>query len=213
MKQMQKAAVIVGLTTSLIAVTPAFAQFYVGGGLGYSRVQIEDSALPITGATATSLSKDEDDIGWKLFGGYAFNRYVAVEAGYVDLGKASATRTMTAPAAGSVTGKITNTGLFADVVGKLPVGGDFSLFAKVGAVYAETKTNFATAGAVRFAAGTNLSPKERETNWKFGLGAQYDLTKSIALRGEWERYNSLGKSNTTGEGDVDLFSLSVMFKF
>lgn len=213
MGKIHRVAVIAGLATGLAAVTPTFAQFYVGGGLGYSTAKISDAALRINGATATTLSKDEGDIGWKLFGGYAFNRYVAIEGGYVDLGKISATRNMTAPAIGSIGVKLTNTGLFADVVGKLPVGGDVSLLAKIGAVYSETKASFSATGAVRLAVGLDPNPSARETNLKFGLGVQYDITKTIALRGEWERYNALGKSNTTSEGDVDLFALNLMFKF
>jgi opacity protein-like surface antigen len=45
-----------------------------------------------------------------------------------------------------------------------------------------------------------------------GLGAQYNLSKSVGLRAEWERYFEVG-DNTTGEMDIDLISVGVVYKF
>ena len=45
---------------------------------------------------------------------------------------------------------------------------------------------------------------------------QYNFTKSVGLRVEWERYFEVGSSNFnggTGEADVDLISAGVVFKF
>jgi OOP family OmpA-OmpF porin len=51
---------------------------------------------------------------------------------------------------------------------------------------------------------------DRNSAPKVGLGAQYQLSPSTALRGEWERYrlDAFGsKSNT------DMYSLGVQFSF
>ena len=187
--------------------------FYVGAGAGYSRVKFNDNAFAVAGATASSLSKDESDTGFKLFGGYQFNQNIGVELGYVDLGRFNATRTVTAPAAGTVATNIRTSGGFLDLVGTLPLQNNFSLLGKVGAIYSETKASLATTGAVALVAGVNRNPKENETNFKLGLGAQYDFTKTVGLRAEWERFFKLGKTNTTGEGDVDLYSLNLIIRF
>lgn len=159
------------------------------------------------------MTKDESDTGFKIFGGYQFNPNIAVEIGFADLGRYSVTRNVTAPVVGAAVGSVKASGVFLDAVGTLPIQENLSLLGRIGAFYSETKASFAATGAVVFAAGTNTSPKESETNLKLGLGAQYNFTKTVGLRGEWERYFKLGKTGTTGEGDVDLFSLSVVFKF
>src|SRR3954447_17920663 len=65
---------------------PATAQMsmssaYVGGGFGQSKFKCP-----------TGLSCDDTkDTAFKLFGGYQFNRNIASEVGYTDLGKATGT--------------------------------------------------------------------------------------------------------------------------
>ena len=53
-----------------------------------------------------------------------------------------------------------------------------------------------------------------EQVWKAidGLGARYDLTKTVALRGEWERFR-IGTAGLGGKSDVDMFSLNAIMKF
>src|SRR5437773_9248497 len=75
--------------------------WYGGLSIGQTTVKIDDNALPIVGATATSLSKNETDTGFKAYVGYRLHQNFAVEGGYTDFGKISATRTMTAPAVGT----------------------------------------------------------------------------------------------------------------
>ncbi|HEU5282508.1 MAG TPA: outer membrane beta-barrel protein, partial [Burkholderiales bacterium] len=64
---------------------PAFAQdeagFYVGGGIGQSELK---DACDGDGLTVTDC--DDTDTAWKLFAGYWFNKYFAVEGGYIDFG-------------------------------------------------------------------------------------------------------------------------------
>ncbi len=43
--------------------------YYGGIGVGYAKARLGNNPLGITGATATSLSRDESDIGAKLFAG------------------------------------------------------------------------------------------------------------------------------------------------
>jgi OOP family OmpA-OmpF porin len=212
-KRFWPVATIVALTT---AAAPALALdegFYGGLGFGYTRAKIEAGSIPISGATASTLTADESDTGYKLFGGYQFNRNIGLELGYVDLGRFSATRIATAPVAGTIVGNIRATGVFTNVVGTFPLQQNFSLIGKLGALFSETKANLSTTGGIALVAGANPSPKESEKNFKLGLGAQYDVSKKIALRGEWDRYFRLGNAATTGESDVDMFSLDVIFKF
>jgi OOP family OmpA-OmpF porin len=67
------------------------AGWYMGFGAGQSRSKIDDGriagGLLADGFTTTSVSNDDSHFGFKVFGGYAFNRYIALESGYFDLGR------------------------------------------------------------------------------------------------------------------------------
>lgn len=209
----RKVALAAGLALAFSGAAQAQASgWYAGAGIGWSSVDLSDSVLPVTGATASTLSKDEDDTGYKLFAGYRFNQNLAVEGSWTDLGKFSATRNVTAPAVGSVTGNVKTNGWNVDVVGLLPLQNNFTLYGKVGAFFSTTKTSLSTSGAVVLAAGTDPNRKKSETNVKWGLGAEYDFSKTTALRAEWERFENVG-DNRTGESDVDLLSVGLQFRF
>lgn len=173
------------------------------------RQRIEDSAISVFGATASSVSKDETDTGFKLYAGYRFNRYFAVEGGWTDLGSFKATRNVTAPAVGSLTAEIEASGFHLDALGIIPLQ-QFSLFGKLGVMYATTETSGSSTGAVGLAG--DRSSKDSEVEFKFGLGASYSFTRNFAIRAEFERIVDVGTSET-GEGDIDLFSIGVTWRF
>src|SRR5205823_9244088 len=112
-----------------------------------------------------------------------------------------ARRTVTSPAAGSLASDIKSSGLHVDAVGIWPLG-NVSLFGKLGAIYTNTKTSISTTGAVVLFSNVDRSPSTSELNLKIGLGASYAFTRNIAVRAEFEHYDSVGDS-TTGEGDIN----------
>lgn len=205
-------ALLMAMVGSFTAAAAQELPYYGGVGLGTARTGISSKALGITGATATSLSRDENDFGGKIFAGYRLHPYWAVEGGYVDLGKASAKRSMSAPV-GSISMDSSNTGWFIDFVGRMPIGNGFSLIGKVGQISSETRTHLSAGGAVSLAPGTASHYKERETNWKYGAGAEYEISKTMAVRSEVELYRKLGKDDAGGEYEVGLFSLNLLLKF
>jgi OOP family OmpA-OmpF porin len=189
-------------------------RYYAGAGLGYSKSKISAGALGIAGATVSALSIDDNAVGWKAYGGYRLNPNLGVELGYVSLGTISATRTMTAPGTGVIHRSTKNAGLFADLVGTLPIGaGGFSAIGRIGGVYSHTRSHYSLSGGVALTPGLDSRPAEREINWKHGLGAQYELSRTAAARAEWERYARLGKDTTTGEHTADLFSINLHLRF
>ncbi len=149
---------------------------YVGGSIGAGRY----SGPPVGG-----LDTDRSSTGGKIYGGYEFTPNVALEAGYVDLGKAES-------AAGSVRGR----GVFVDAVGKVPVGQGFSVLGRLGA--------FNGRGT------SDLGDGDRDTDLKYGLGVQYDFTPQTAIRGEWERYRY---DTVAGNAHTNLYSLGLNYKF
>ncbi len=211
---MKKTFLISGLAVGLFMAQSALAQFYFGGGLGWTETSIDDNSFQVNGATASTLSKDDTDTGWKIYAGYAFTPNVAIEGGYADLGKFNATRTVIAPVAGSVSGNVKVTGWGLDVVGTLPVGNNFSLLGRAGAAYMTTELNASVTGALTVAPGTNLNPNSTDWVGKLGIGGQYDFAKQYAVRLEWERYFRVGSDESTGgTSDVNFISVSLQYKY
>ena len=183
---------------------------YVGLSLGQSRAQINQprisNSLVGAGLATTGISTDDSDTAYKVFGGYQFNRYIALEGGFFSLGKFGFTTT-TNPA-GTLTGQTKVQGLNLDLVGTLPLVGELSALARVGAQYARVRGEYTGTGAVP---ALNLSPSNRETNAKVGLGLQYAFSPGFTLRTEVERYRI---SDAMGQHDhVNVASVSLVFPF
>ena len=184
--------------------------WYVGANVGQSRAKIDDaritSSLLGSGFTTTSLTNDDRDTGYKLFGGYQFNKNFALEGGYFDLGEFGYTAT-TLPA-GTLNGNIKLKGLNLDAVGILPITDKFSAFGRVGVNYAQAKDSFTGTGAVSV---SNPNPSKNDTNYKYGLGLQYAFTDSLAVRAEAERYRI--DDAVGNKGDIDLISVGLIYRF
>jgi OOP family OmpA-OmpF porin len=216
MDRMNRARIVETLgLVALAAIACPFAVaadpgWYGGANVGQSRANIDDaritSSLLGAGFTASSIVDDDRDIGFKLFGGYQFNRNFALEGGYFNLGKFGFTAT-TVPA-GTLTGDIKLQGVNLDAVGILPITDKFSAFGRAGLAYAQTRDSFTRTGAVTV---TNPNPSKNDTNYKFGLGLEYALTPSLGLRAEAERYRI--NDAVGNRGDVDLFSVGLVFRF
>ena len=184
--------------------------WYGGANIGQSRAAIDDvritSGLLGSGFSTPSISDDKRDAGYKIFGGYQFNRNFAVEGGYFDLGRFGFTAT-TVPA-GTLFGNIKLRGLNLDLVGTVPITEKFSAFGRVGLDYAQARDNFTGNGAVSV---LNSSPSKRDTNLKFGLGLQYAFTPTLDMRLEAERYRI--NDAVGNKGDIDLVSLGLVYRF
>jgi len=204
------AALVAGSTA---AVAQASKPWYGGVSIGQSKVKIDNNPFAVpAGFTSSGTSKDETDTGYKIFAGYRFNQNFAVEGGWTDFGKFSTTQTFSAPA-GSVGASFKASGWHVDAVGIWPLQNNFSLFGKLGGIYTEMKTSLSTSGSITFTPGAQTSAKKSEFNLKYGLGAQYDINQSIGIRAEWERASKVGDANSTGEADIDLLSVGLVYRF
>ena len=183
--------------------------FYGGVSAGEARAKVDEPGVAnsLLGANgpASGFSSDEKDTAYKLFGGYQFNRNIALEGGYFDLGKSSFSSNT---AAGAFNNSTRRHGLNLDLVGTLPITERFSVLGRVGAAYGRTQSNFSGAGAA--AAGVS-SNKDSDTDVKVGLGVQYELNRSMWLRAEIERYRI--KTASTGRTNVDTVTVGLVFPF
>ena len=198
---------------SLVAIT-ANAQdggyYYGGASIGQSRARIDEERITASllagGLRTTAMTKDERSTGYKLFGGYQFNRNIALEAGYFDLGRFGFTST-TLPT-GTLNGQIRLQGVNLDLVGSVPLSERWSVLGRVGAQSARARDNFTGSGAVIV---SNPNPSKRDTGYKFGAGLQYAFTPSLLVRAEGERYRV--NDAVGNHGTINLFSLSLVFPF
>lgn len=189
-----KSALIAAATLSSAAAMAQTSGFYGGGAVG--------QAISQDACSGVTVGCEDSSVGWKIFGGYQFNENIGAELGYVEFGKSTyATTSAGIPVTGSQKPKA-----FELVgVGTLPLGNNVSVYGKLGVAMWEVDVSApAAAGVAANTDGTDLT---------YGLGLKYDFTKNIGARLEWQRYDNAGKSANTGESDIDLFSVGVVFKF
>jgi OOP family OmpA-OmpF porin len=179
-----------------LVAAPAFAQqaqdtgWYAGASVGQSTA--EDACTGLGGA---GISCDDKDTAWKGFLGYQVNRNFAVEFGYTNLGEVSAS-------AGGVNASIESTAFEFVGLGIMPLGSQFSVYGKAGLYRAESEGR----------SNVGVSADEDNIGLTFGVGVKFDLSRSVAIRGEWQRYSDVGGGNL-GESNVDVLSVGVLFKF
>lgn len=197
MKTMFAAAAMV---SALSLSAPASAGFfdltlapYLGGSLGQATSDISCTA---------GTSCDDTGNAWKIFGGLEVNEYISMEVGYADMGEVKYT--------GTKTGTREVNGMTVQLVGTLALNEKFTLIGKggFGILHTDVQGNAALAGAT-------LNQEDTDLEWSLGLGMQYNFTKAIGARLEWERYFEVGAKDatSTGEADIDLITAGIVFKF
>ena len=171
--------------------SPAYSQLYLGGTFGGSNYR------PFCGE-----QQDCDKTGGaaRLLAGYNFTPRFGAEVAYFDLG----TATIKDPGAGSTTRLHSRGG---DAVLRLSyVARHASLFAKGGAYYAGTKQRAETPALV-------VERSEVNSGLTYGIGAQYDATRNIEIRADWQRYLRVGGPQTGNAMNVDAFMIGATWTF
>jgi OOP family OmpA-OmpF porin len=196
--------------TSALA-AEATGNWYVGLGAGQSRGNVDNATVSavVRGTPVTAgAASDGNATGGKAFVGYQFNRYVAAEGGFFRLGEFKFNAITTPP--GTIAGSLKNTaGWNLDVVGTLPLFEDkFLVLARLGVQSSKTSDLFAGTGA---AAAIATAPSKNLVSYKFGAGAEYDFTKNIGARAEWERYRV--SNGISGEINVNAITGSLLYRF
>lgn len=113
-------------------------------------------------STINGISGDGSGVGGKIFGGYQLTPNFALEGGLFDLGHID-----------NGSGKVTARGAYFDAVGIVPLTSQWSLLGSAGLAQGRLKTTF----------GDDSSAAV-----KLGVGVQYDLTRQVAVRAQYERY-------------------------
>ncbi|HET9736297.1 MAG TPA: outer membrane beta-barrel protein [Burkholderiales bacterium] len=183
-----KTAFAIALPAALLAISaPAIAQqsdagWYIGGSYGISNIDVDTAG--------TGFGVDGDDTGFKIFGGFQFNKHWGAEVGYLDAGKAS----VTGPGGSA---DLSVTALTLAGTGTLPLNESFSLLGKVGLWMWDTGCS----GAVCVS-----SYDDSSTDLFYGVGARFNFNRNWSMQVEWEQFE-------TSADAVTLTSLGVRYKF
>ena len=187
-----------GLLAAFVLATPAQAQqtgFYAGIGVGQAKASKFCDGVP--------GSCDNKDTSFTGFVGYQFNERFGAELGYVDLGSYTASGVfLGVPFAATADAKTFEL----SGVGTFPVSPGFSIFGKLGI----HRWDVDVSGVLPGFAGTM---SESGTDWTIGAGVQWNFSPKASARFYYQRYNDVGKEETTGKDDIDVFGVSVLFRF
>ena len=108
----------------------------------------------------TDVSGADDDIGFKLLGGYRFHPNIAAEVGYGMLYDKD---------------DVEVTALEFVALGMFPINNQFSILGKLGLANVEVDTRFGS---------------EDKTELTWGLGVQFDFNRNLGVRALWQRYET-----------------------
>ena len=145
----------------------------------------DDTPHPYVGGSV--LRNDNSELGWSLFGGYQANRWLGAEFGYNDLGTLTIGGVTADASAWEAVG-----------IGRVPLFDRFAAYGKLG-------------GYMGRAHGGGIN--ENTTDFTYGLGLEYGVTRNLGVRGEWQRYANLGGGGFGATSDLDVGRLAVIYRF
>ena len=212
MKRMFRPLIIAALVGTAASAMAADTGWYVAADIGRAKdkdtqSQLDDLFINAGGATAYSSSYDDTKNSYGIAIGYGIDKNFAVEAGYINFGKHNFSATYSG---GAATGDFKADGLKFSAVGILPVNDAFSVNGKIHLLYDKVDGNISATG---FGGAAAASASDRSWDWGFGVGAEYKLSGQWALRGSYDMYRNVGDSNSTGESDIDVWSVGVKYSF
>jgi len=161
--------------------------------------------------SVTGIDADENDVSFKVYGGYQFNPYISVEATYQDFGESTFNATSNGKgdswAAGSVSARQEAEGYGVSTVGRYPVTPRLTLFGKLGWFWWKSKEEY-----MENINGTPYpsSVEESGNDYTYGAGIEYDVGNPdrFVYRVEVE-HHEVGKSGF----DVNSASMGIVYKF
>jgi len=192
----------------LVCTTTTYAGdngWYVLGGVGQTigsnNQSALDNALIASGANGFSSSMNKPTV-YKLQVGYQLNPYLAVEGGYVGSNNETYTAT-----GGNLSGSPSASASFdggnLTAVGILPLVYQFSLLGRIGV--ADIRESATISGP-----GRSVSASGSKTALTYGLGARYDVTKTLFIQLDVDSYD-VGSSTSSNRSTAWMIDLG--FKF
>lgn len=195
--------------------------FYAGAEFGVTETTVGKSdgiavslaQLPgiIFRVWPSTTSSDGADAGGGAWIGYRMGRYVAAEVGYTDYGTIDIRETyviglppFTPEFVDSFDTRATVTGPSFSLLGILPIGEEFEVFGRVGALFADKN-------AWRLPDGESSSIGHEKL--VIGGGVQFKIDGRLSARIAYENVDRLPKGERTGSMRLERFVLGVSYDF
>jgi len=182
---------VLGLAAAAFA-APAAAQTTRGGYLGFN---VGQSKFNFSGCSSPCDDKGRD---YKLFGGFQFNRYAALEVGYSDMGKT----TFGASRLKATAWEVSGVGTWGVPMGAGGMG--LSLLGRLGLYNGEVTAETPSTGATL---------KHGTTDLTYGVGIQADLSRILSARAEWQRFSKMGGGGLGTKADIDNLTVGALWRF
>jgi OOP family OmpA-OmpF porin len=168
-----------------------------------------------------SENSDDNATGYKLFGGYSFQKYIAVEFSYINMGNVNANSSASGTFYDAMDNSIDGD-LYASANAKVeaitldaalnyPITAATEVIVKGGVYGANTKLQFITSSDIPGTENYNYSKTDGSSGLHYGIGINFKVTDAIGLRAEWERLYQVEANS--GEINVDLLSAAVIYSF
>ena len=174
MKHVMTAALAVA---ALAAAQGAKAQdnesgIYAGGGVGSFDVEIDD----FDDVDSTIDRYDSDDTAWKAFVGWRVSPHLAFEAAYVNLGSPDDEIIPDADLT------LETDGFAPYIVGTIPIGDWFELFAKAGYFWYDSEARISTVVG-------DVTEDDSDSTFTWSAGAGVNVFERVNIRLEYEQFD------------------------
>jgi opacity protein-like surface antigen len=218
MQEMRTKIVLLG-TSLLIACSVAQAQtgggFYAGLGMGNANARFTTSDFTF-GQAGVTESQDNTNTGYKFFGGYHFSRYLGTELSYTDFGNFFYKYNGSAVGLGSERLEYAASSWAISAIGTFPLTGGFSVLARLGLTSNATERSAAQGDAT---VPVPPSSRHRKAGGLLGIGGQFDFTRVVGVRLEYENYGKFGRERASplddqpGRASIRMLSVSLIANF
>lgn len=177
---------------------------------------LDDTALPVQNVRTNT---DDTDIGYQATFGYRFSRYVSAEIGLSQFGSLTSTLNADVDLPEDGQGFVPVTlelgfdvgGPVVSVLGILPLGEKFEVFARLGYIFASVEREFTS--RVNGQRGVNGSAKGDSQDPLYGIGLSWNINQAYTIRGEYQVLTDIGQSAQTGTEDLDTFAIGLTVRF
>ncbi len=174
----------------LASISSAVAEPYIGLGIGAAFYKAD-----LTGLDGPELDESGSGTSTKLYGGYAFNKYFAVEASIYNFAEASVGAVETIGSGDFNSAEVSMKGLGAYAVGSYPLNREVNIMAKLGVLSWDADLRV-----------DNTSRTNDGTDVAFALAASFAFTQELLATVEWEFFDS-------DNPELSMFSAGFKFIF
>ena len=145
---------------------------------------------------------DDTGTGYKVFAGFQLIPLTALELGYTDFGKAEASGTLGGI---STSRELSANATYLAFVLRGTFFDRLTVYGKAGLDY------WQTTGSLGSSLGT--SQNASGTSYMYGVGASFRIIGPLGVIAEVERYQNVGDQSTTGQANINAYSLGLVVRF